>query len=81
MENKTNVVPINRCNRGALFSDDLRQRLESGLHGKTENPEEAVNAVESIICTYGVFLARRAAENVGKWLANNFIKQAEKVVK
>jgi hypothetical protein len=81
MENKTNVVPINRSSTHALFNNDLRQRLESGISGKTEKPEEIVDTIESIICTYLVLAIRRVAASIGEKIGDGITKQVEKVVK
>lgn len=81
MENKTNVLPINRNNPHALFNLDLRQKLESGISSHTEKPNEVVDTIESIICTYMVLAVRRAATSFGRKMGEHFTKQVEKVVK
>ena len=61
-----NVIPMKP--KYAVFAPELRGSLESGIKPYTEKPSEAVTAVEQIICTHLVELARRGAAKLARWV-------------
>ena len=63
--NKGKVIPF-RDGNYPLFSPSLRKKMEDGVSGLTEKPEETVQTLEQIICSTIITLFRQWATNLGK---------------
>jgi hypothetical protein len=61
--------------KGALFSNELKQKLETGVRPFTEKPEETITTVEQVICTHIVAAVRRIAENLGRKFGEKIVEK------
>lgn len=78
MQDNSNVLKFPDQNF-SLLSQPVRKKMEAGISGLTDKPEEIVQTIEQIFCSIIVakirqlatFLGRKAGDKVGRAFAAN----------